>query len=110
MKGERKMFQSDVVEDLKKIYKQAAEYSKRKNHIDFYVCLKSFLEKEAQKGQEAEAGEDSMSDEAEKHTDKVSLFERTERIRRGRLLLGFGTLLFFVTFLVCILPPGKRKR
>lgn len=70
----------------------------------------SFLEKEAQKGQEAEAGEDSMSDEAEKHTDKVSLFERTERIRRGRLLLGFGTLLFFVTFLVCILPPGKRKR
>lgn len=47
MKGERKMFQSDVVEDLKKIYKQAAECSKRKNHIDFYVCLKSFLEKEA---------------------------------------------------------------
>lgn len=47
MKGERKMFQSDVVQDLKKIYKQAAEYSKRKNHIDFYICLKSFLEKEA---------------------------------------------------------------
>lgn len=70
----------------------------------------SFLEKEAQKGQEAEAGEDSMPDEAEKHTDRTSLFERTERIRRGRLLLGFGTLLFFVTFLVCILPPGKRKR
>ena len=70
----------------------------------------SFLEKEAQKGQEAEAGEDSMPDEAEKHTDRASLFERTERIRRGRLLLGFGTLLFFVTFLVCILPPGKRKR
>lgn len=39
MKGERKMFQSDVVQDLKKIYKQAAEYSKRKNHIDFYICL-----------------------------------------------------------------------
>ena len=70
----------------------------------------SFFEKEAQKGQEAEAGEDGMSDEAEKHTDKVSLFGRTERIRRGRLLLGFGTLLFFVTFLVCILPPGKWKR
>ena len=72
------------------------------------VNFKEEPEKERQGKQTAE--EDSMPDEAGERTEKDSLFGRTERIRRGRLLFGFGTLLFLVTFLVCILPLGKRKR
>ena len=67
-------------------------------------------EKETEKGQEEGKQKSGESEKTGSRAEKNSLFGRSERIRRGRLLLLFGTVLFFITFLVCMLPPGKRKR
>ena len=64
---------------------------------------------EAAESEKGVVGENS-ADRKKKYAGDGSLLERMERIRRGRLLLIFGTILFVVTFLVCILPVGRRKK